>query len=317
MGPARLGFLGQGVIFPTEEFGDVVGRASFGKCRAKEPPMGIRQLPQQVMNRVKSCRRQVRYWCQSRIRRVSIDAPPTFIVACGHSGTSLLLAILGTHARMFAVPFESNMAASGDKERFEQLAKQFDKSTITAGKFRWIEKTPTHIYCIENILSWCPDARILLIVRDGRDVACSIRDRTGSLEDGIKRWVTDNQAAQPFWHLPNVHVLKYEDIIGNFESTIRSAVEFLDEEYDENLQNYHRIPRKWYSGKIKKPESAFGDNHADYRNWQINQPLFDGRGKWQEKLSSDELAMVEDVAGELLLEFGYGPPSDQSVLQTK
>jgi hypothetical protein len=40
------------------------------------------------------------------------ENPPVFIVGCGHSGTSFLLAVLGAHSRLCAIPEETRLAYS-------------------------------------------------------------------------------------------------------------------------------------------------------------------------------------------------------------
>ena len=46
--------------------------------------------------------------------------------------------------------------------------------TIKNGKKRWGEKTPHHIYYWDEIAKIWPDAKIIHIYRDGRDVALSL-----------------------------------------------------------------------------------------------------------------------------------------------
>ena len=79
------------------------------------------------------------------------------------------------------------------KEIRKSKKKKFDVKAVSEGYERWIEKTPRHIRVIDEILKWSPESKIILIVRDGRDVACSMRDRYGDIKTGIERWVRDNR----------------------------------------------------------------------------------------------------------------------------
>jgi len=172
------------------------------------------------------------------------------------------------------------------------------------GKARWVEKTPKHIYRLNEIFQYFPDGKILLLLRDGRDVACSIQDRRGNLEAGIDRWIKDNQAGQKFWNHPNVYLVRYENLVIDFEKTVRSVIDFVGEQFEDSLCSYYKSPRYFFTYRIESPPNAFGENHEIYRNWQINQPLFDGRGKWQ-RLTKEEKQLIKDKAGEMLIKYGY------------
>ncbi|MFZ5908203.1 MAG: sulfotransferase family protein [Nitrospirota bacterium] len=232
-----------------------------------------------------------------------LQYPPTFIVGCGHSGTSLLLAILGTHSRFYAVPSETSV---GFRKYWKMRLHLwlFDMTAVRAGKSGWIEKTPRHIYCIGKFLEIRPDSRFILMVRDGRDVACSIQDRTGSLEEGVRRWIDDNEAGRQFWQHPNVYVIKYEGLIEDFEGTMRSLLSFLGADFEPSLREYHKTPKRYYSEEVAKPPTPQQEHHRQYRNWQINQPIFDGRGKWK-RMTDEEKRLVKDLAGEMLVAYGY------------
>ena len=55
-----------------------------------------------------------------------------------------------------------------------------------------------------------------------------------------------------------------------------------------------------------------GSGHRALRNWQVNQPIFDGRGTWQERLSPEEQALFSDPAfRELMVHFGYPDPVEE------
>src|SRR4051794_13051296 len=83
--------------------------------------------------------------CPRRIARGMDLKPPIFIVGCGHSGTSLVLAILGAHSKIYAVPYESKFGFKSD-EAAKALFAEFDAKTVSAGKQRWVEKTPRHVH---------------------------------------------------------------------------------------------------------------------------------------------------------------------------
>jgi hypothetical protein len=239
------------------------------------------------------------------------ETSPIFIVGCGHSGTTLLLRVLGAHSRICAIPFESSFALKWPAPC--QAAHDFfthcDVFASRMGKARWVEKTPKHIYFLKEILRYFPDGKILLLLRDGRDVACSFQDRNGSLESGLSRWMKDNQAGRPFWNHPQVRPVRYEDLVTDFEKTVRGVIEFAGERFEDSVCDYHKSPRYFFTHRIEKPPNAFGENHNSYRNWQINQPLFDGRGKWR-RLTGEEKQLIKDKAGEMLMEYGYASDAD-------
>jgi hypothetical protein len=245
------------------------------------------------------------YFRNTFFRGAKITGEPIFIVGCGHSGTSLLLVILGAHSRIFAVPYESRIAKQCCW-RFRAAMRKFNRWAIARGKPRWVEKTPKHILHIDNILKRQPDARVVLIIRDGRDVACSLQKRLGSVEAGIRMWVERNTEGRKYWSHPNVHVLRYEALILDFEKTMREVLAFVGEEYEPGIREYYKSPQK-----IEKPASESEGNHDQFRNWKVNQPIFDTREKWK-KLPEADQAMIHEIGAELLAELGYTEPVVQS-----
>ncbi len=246
-------------------------------------------------------------------------APPVFIVGCGHSGTTLLLAMLSAHSRVHGVPYESKLFQRDPAERPDLVAR-FEAETRAAGKARWLEKTPRHILHLDELFARFPEARVVLMMRDGRDVACSIRDRTGDLDEGIRRWVDDNAAADPFRDQDGVLVLRYEDLVEDPEAALRRVTDHLGEPFEAEMLAHHRSGFRFYGGvnnmeKFKEtidrleepPSSVSGANHRLYRSWQARQPLFDGRGRWREKMTPAEIARFLERARDRLVRYGYDP----------
>jgi len=180
---------------------------------------------------------------------------PIFIVGCGHSGTSILLRIIGNHKNIWPVKKESSFFLRPDRHAIRQMS-GWDQDCVADNKARWVEKTPPHIFQIPRLIASRPKSQIILITRDGRDVVASLKHRSGyeNIQDRIDRWVYDNMAGLPYWDNERVHVLKYEDLIGKTEKTLKDLCKFLKEPYDSNMINYHEKKEHWYSDELVQPK---------------------------------------------------------------
>lgn len=232
---------------------------------------------------------------------------PIFIVGCGHSGTSVMLALLGSHPYFYPIPYESALFMKNTQE-IEKVMKCWDQDCFQDGKSRWVEKTPSHILQIGKLLKFRPESNFIIMLRDGRDVVCSLKDRVeySSFRDQIYRWVYDNLAGKIYWNDHRVKVVKYENLVTNPEMTMKDIFDFLGEKYNNKIFDFHKIEKRWYSPEIVKPEKINSlKTHQQYRNWQINQPLFDGRGRWQQDMKPGEKIIFKKIAQHYLLEWGY------------
>lgn len=230
---------------------------------------------------------------------------PIFIVGCSHSGTTLLLNILGSHSKIHAISQETAFAFKWSEPCEE--AKEFfsicDSDAANEGKCRWAEKTPSHILRIPTILNFFPDGKIIIMIRDGRDVAYSLNERFGDWV-GIDQWVLDNREGQKFWNHSNVHCVQYETLITAPKETLVKVMNFLGEEFEEMQLLYHQKPKYYCADKIERQPRPDGEYHSLHRNWQINQPIFDGRGKWL-RLNIADKQLIKEKAGDLLIELNY------------
>jgi len=139
---------------------------------------------------------------------------------------------------------------------------------------------------------------MIVLLRDGRDVACSLRRRTGDLEAGIERWVEDNAAAEPFFDHESVHVLTYEAPVAERRRALEGLTRFLEEPFEEQLLEHQNSSFRFYgryqgaqrmAQQIEQrdaaPETVTGQDHRLYRSWRVRQAVFDGRGRWEAELS--------------------------------
>lgn len=232
------------------------------------------------------------------------EKSPIFIMGCPHSGTSLLLAIMDSHHNIVGIPYESSLYKA-NASRTKQLLQDFNSRVLKdPNANRWVEKTPMNLLKIHDMHSKFINAKFIIIIRDGRDVATSIKKRTGNLEQGVDYWLQYTSIGNSAASLDRVYTIFYENLITNMSNELMALCEFLNEKFDVDMMTYYKHERKYYADIIKKPENAFGGNHKYHRTWQINQPIFDGTKSWK-TLTTDERHFVHNRLCDRLKYYGY------------
>ena len=101
--------------------------------------------------------------------------------------------------------------------------------------------------------------------------------------------------------------MRYEDLVSDSNLIIKRICSFLGLTFDPAMFDYHKQPIMWArQTEIRRGTGLDGSEHSALRNWQINQPIFDGRGSWKDKLSSDQIAQLENDPGRPLMRaLGY------------
>lgn len=165
------------------------------------------------------------------------------------------------------------------------------------GKPRWADKTPGYVNSMRLIHEIFPSARFIHLVRDGRDVACSVMPLSfgpNSVYMCAHRWKHTIRHATGFEHEhpDRVLTLRYEDLTEDPESHLRRVCAFLDVEYFEQMLDYHR------DGGSRVPGSGIHD--------RIGKPVNRQRcGRWKNEMSGRQVRIFEAVAGGTLEQFGY------------
>jgi hypothetical protein len=180
-------------------------------------------------------------------------------------------------------------------------------AAILAGKPLLMEKTPRHVLRIDTIRRCVYSPRFIVMVRDGRDVVASLAARNGgNLEEAKRRWLEDTGRSAAEIGKPDVLILRYEDLIEAPATVLQTACGFLGVPYEAAMLEYHRRPRRWYGLTETRRTGDIVREHHIHRNWQVNQPIFDGRGRWKRDLSAETVAWFgEGRARELMETFGY------------
>jgi hypothetical protein len=229
-----------------------------------------------------------------------------FIVGCGHSGTTILNKIIGNHKNIYSISQETGLFAQHKKkDKDEDIVKNLETldKRIELNK-KWIcEKTPGHVYSIDKIFKVIKDPKIIVIIRDGRDVVASLYKRYDNFEKSVNRWIDDNMEWLNNQYKDSFHLLKYEDFVKEPQIQLIKICEYLQEEYDNNMLNYkkEKIELPIFDGPIK------GEDHAALRNYQINQELYDGTKRYLKDLTELQINFLYSNKKfiELMKKFDY------------
>jgi hypothetical protein len=209
-----------------------------------------------------------------------------FLVGAPRSGTTILQSLLAAHPEVISFPeskffhyllydkFAENLpsrmeAFFKDEIKRPELLQGFDDSQTVAAKVSWfvgildglaaeqnktiwLEKTPEHIYFIEDIERFLPDAKFIHILRNSMDCIASMYEATRDfnelwgggwdLDRCIDRWKYAVLTSYKYLNKSNHILVKYEDLVDNKKLVLEDICNFLEIEYDAGmLINYKEI----------------------------------------------------------------------------
>jgi Sulfotransferase family len=220
---------------------------------------------------------------------------PIFIIGCHRSGTTLLRLILDAHpniscgpetrfladlANITADPNWQRMRLYGFPKQYwhQRIATLFDafqsEYAHARGKVRWADKTPRYALCVDYLNELFPTCQVVHVVRDGRDVVASHRDRWGygSALKAVKKWpwyVATARAAGARLPADRYHEVRYEDLVTDPEGTLRQLLDFLGEPWDPILldhdQRPHDVPERYLAFSSSR-RTATARQPAIYRS---------------------------------------------------
>jgi hypothetical protein len=189
------------------------------------------------------------------------------------------------------------------------------------GKPRWGDKSPGYGWRMRPIDRLLPEARFVHLIRDGRDVALSMRAQRDDLPSAAKlarHWrrrvrKTRRQGASARHYME----LRYEDLVTDPERELRRICEFIDLEFDPGMLTYHeRAPDRL--AEIARDMPAGHELYSDRTRGAIvaerrvaihkltSEPVRGDRvAKWRDQMSEEDRGEFDRVAGELLAELGY------------
>jgi hypothetical protein len=280
-----------------------------------------------------------------------LDSPPIFIVGAQRSGTTWVQRLLAAHPRIvggqeshlfsgYLAPLwkrwrlEADLRASGSRtiglgcylteEQFLDTVRQFAANVFTnlesakPGATRLLEKTPDHALHLPLIRRVFPEASLIHVVRDGRDVVASLRDahrqRWGrswtpaTIEEAARRWVEwVEEIRSQVGTFARVHEVRYEDLLLEGPKALAELFAFLElplpADQVEAIYEQHRFEAA--GGTSAESLIVTGACASARRDEPAGFYRKGKAGGWQQDLSAAEQDIVESIAGDLLQTLGY------------
>ena len=243
-----------------------------------------------------------------------------FVVGVRRSGTNWLQRILAAHPDAIAVPTESNLFSKGlaplagrfqhgaigapavgrmymERERFLDAVRDFCDAAfgglldVLAPDARFlVERSPMDTAVLELIGDVYPDATIVHVIRDGRDVVRSLVSQDwgpDSISEAASMWRDAVEHARRVGaSLDGYHEVRYEHLLADCAGGLRALFDAV---------GFDATPDALASAEIEARVSY----NADPRAPQL------AEGKWRTSFSDDDLEAFMEVAGSTLADLGY------------
>jgi hypothetical protein len=255
-----------------------------------------------------------------------------FILGCPRSGTTMVQQALNRHSQIVIPPetkfffslfghprqaqhrhidrlnadLKINLAKPAKALRtdaegrafYEAMGRQYlarvQKPNVTA----FGEKTPEHTGHLPRIRRLFPAAKILVLYRDGRDVAASL-SRMPWMSSNVYvnflvwlyyYWVVQSEKRKSH---ANLYFVRYEDIVAEPEKRLGAILQFLELPYEpavaEGWGNREGIPEREYAWKARALRKISTERVGAFRH----------------ELTDDQIAILERLGREPLLSLGY------------
>jgi Sulfotransferase family len=170
------------------------------------------------------------------------------------------------------------------------------------GKVRWGNNVPKDIFHIDDILTFYPDAKFLVCIRDVKDFVLSYKNKwknTGAENaDRIKRlyhpvvtsllWKASVKQILRMKDLipsENLMMIRYESLVQNPERLVREICQFIGENFEADMVN------------VDEENSSFQVGEKGIYSSSV--------GRWRTLLANEEVYIAQTIGGHGLPDLGY------------
>lgn len=171
---------------------------------------------------------------------------------------------------------------------FNAISKYYCKKFA---KNRFIEKTPYHLYYVEEILKIYPKAKIIALYRDPRAV-CASWLKLDQLKNLLGVCLSWNKAMHEITKLKKklsgdqFKIIRFENLISEPEKTLKNICNFIEEDFTENLLKVGNKSNSSYESD--RAETGFRTNTLS---------------RWQEVLTTKQIALINLICSKFYADF--------------
>lgn len=215
-----------------------------------------------------------------------------------------------------------------DADQFRDALRDIHPFSVAAGcrcffqlyaakrqKPRWGDKSPPYNLHMDTLSVLLPEAHFIHIIRDGRDMAISLRHLCFSPGSDMStlahHWCETIATAR---HLakncPHYLELRYEDLLSNPRQELDRICRFIDLPFDTSMLDYHRQAKSRLN-EVKtryRPDGSIvltKDDRLHNHRFTSQPPDMSRSGRWRTEMTLAEREVFEGIAGSLLREMGY------------
>lgn len=273
-------------------------------------PAAVRRVDKAIDNFDFSCRAEEK-------------ASPVFLIGFPRSGTTLLDQILSSHSDIRVVEEKENLIDAfarfpTTEKGLSELNKATDAELKKLRSKYWtklnqevdtkkpgpivVDKYPLNAISLLHIYKLFPNAKIIVALRDPRDCVFSCYQQRFGINPAMFQMLDLDTAVAYYDQVMRLiskvrdtkvlqmHFIRYENVVGNFEDEVRALTDFLDLEWEDALFDYRTTAK---SRHISTPSAS-----------QVIQPLYTSSiGKWEHY--QEWIGASFDPLGSWVEEWGY------------
>lgn len=213
-----------------------------------------------------------------------------------------VLRLLAVHIYPWQVRIDAEklVAQARPRDLFGLFAGLYDQFADAEGKPRWACKSTFMLHHTDRILGRDPEAKLVYLVRDPRDVAVSSKVSVFNPYHPLmtaRLWARQQReglAVLARLGPERVHAMTYEALVSDPEASLVGLCAFLGLDFEPQMLRFFETAEARRSGELAR----------DWRN-TAGPILRDNFGKYRTQLTREEIGLVEAVARPQMRALGY------------